>query len=227
MKKNANILLHMHTKEARVGLRRISPDHTLGTTSKVVYIISFIWATAINLVYLAATKLTTDSDVAALGGVGKLSSLQQEEFGAIRISLILVLIATVLMTAALVLLCIKKYIPSLVLTVPTCIMLIIHFAQRMDIGISTLTADIVFMHMVPLLLLAISGIGYCVTGICFEVSENRAYTRFVEALYKQNSASFDKMTDEEWEAFLSAYEPVRPKKGRKARKAGAESSNKQ
>ena len=218
MKKNANILLRMHTKEARAGITRTSPDHTLGTVAKVFYIIAFIWTMIFNLLYLVATAFTTAADLESLGGVSQLSVAQQDEYFAIRASLIFVGIGSAMLIAALVCLIKKWCFVALPLSVIPAVTLCFHFAVRMDINLYTITLNYILFHLVPLLLLTISAAVYCAMGIAFTVSENRAYTRFVDAIYRNNSADFDNMTEEEWDAFLSSYDPSVPKKCKKKKK---------
>ena len=222
MKKNANILLRMHTKEARAGITRTSTDHAAGTIFKVVYIISFAWATVFNLLYLLATAFTTSANLESLGGVSALSITQQEEYFAIRASLILVGIASLMLIAALVCIIKKWCFAALPLAVIPAVILCFHYAVRMEIDIFTITLNYVLYHLVPLVLIVISATVFCVIGICFTVSENRAYARFVDAIYQNNAARFDAMTEEEWDEFLSNYDPRAPKKEKKNKKKAAE-----
>ena len=83
----------------------------------------------------------------------------------------------------------------------------------------------IFRHLLPLALVAAATACYSIIGILFNISENRAYERFVGKIYEQHPDRFGKMTDEEWDSFLSTYEIPSKKEAKKARKLKAKNEN--
>lgn len=222
MKKNANILLRMHQKEARAGITRVGVDGVLGKFCKVLYIIALIYTMGINLIYLLSVWMNSNHVVESIGKEN-LSVLQEDQLAGVKNSIILVSLLSALLIAGLVLLVLRVHLPSLIINTATPIVLILHFAQRMSetLAANGLLCSYTYNHLIPLGILLITGTIFSAVGLRFTLSENRAYTDFVDKLYERNSADFDKMTDEEWEEFLSSYEPPRPKKLKRSLKARA------
>ncbi len=213
MKKNENILLRLHTKEARAGITRTDVDSVLGKICKLVYIISFAYAVIIKLLYSLGTYMQAKSVIDRIG-FENLSALQKNQCAEAKNSIILVAVMTLLLIASLVTLIKKLYIPTLILNTTPCILLSIHFAERMSdtieqFGIFTTFS---YYHLIPLTLLFLSALIYCIIGIVFSASENKAYTAFVDRLYEQYSDNFENLSEEEWETFLNEYEPKSKKK---------------
>lgn len=213
MKKNENILLRLHTKEARAGITRTDVDCVLGKICKLVYIISFIYAVAIKFLYSLSTYMQAKSVVDRIG-FENLSALQKSQCNEAKNSIILVAVMTLLLIAGLVTLIKRLYIPTLILNTLPCVLLSIHFAERMSgtieqFGIFTTYS---YYHLIPLTLLFVSALIYCIIGLIFTASENKAYTAFVDQLYEQYSDKFENLSDEEWEAFLDEYDPKTKKK---------------
>lgn len=222
MKKNSNILLRMHQKEARAGITRVGTFGALGKLCKVFYIIAFIYTMGINLIYLLSIWMNSNHVVESIGKEN-LSVLQEDQLASVKNSMILVGLMSALLIAGLILLVKRVSIPSLVINGAAPIILIIHFAQRMSetLAANGLLCSYTYNHLIPLGILFITGVVFSVLELRFIISENRAYTDFVDKLYARNSADFDKMTDEEWEEFLSSYEPPHPKKLKRSLKARA------
>lgn len=229
MKKNENILLKMHGKEAKAGITRTNVDHTLGKTCKVFYIIAFICSAVIHLLYLLSVWMDKENTVSNIG-IENLTVLQEDQLAQINNSLILVAILSILLIAGLVLLIKRAFIPALVINTVSPVVLALHFAERMSdtLSASGLLCSYTYKHLIPLALLFVSSLVYCIIGIRFNVSENKAYTAFCDALYVAHSDEFDKITDEEWESFLSTYEPPqKPKKTRSEKAAERKAKKKE
>ena len=222
MKKNANILLRMHQKEARAGITRVGVDGALGKFCKVFYIIAFIYTMGINLIYLLSIWMNSNHVVESVGKEN-LSVLQEDQLAGVKNSMILVSLLSALLISGLVLLALRVHLPSLIINTATPIVLLLHFAQRMSetLAANGLLCSYTYNHLIPLGILLITGFVFSLKGLLFTISENRAYTDFVDKLYERNSADFDKMTDEEWEEFLSSYEPPRPQKLKRSLKSRA------
>ncbi len=208
LKKNPNILERLRIKEEKAGITRLSVDSALGKTCKVVYIISFAYAMFIKLIYMLSTYFQA-SYVIKNTGYENLSSLQLSQYADVKNSILLVGIATVLLIASLVLLCKRIFTVSLPLNAAICITLCVHFAFRMSDTLDTygLASSYTYYHLVPLALLLIFGTVYCVIGIRHKVLEDKAYTAFVDRLYQNYSNQVENLSEEQWEEFLSNYDP--------------------
>ena len=67
MKKNANILLRMHQKEARAGITRVGVDGALGKFCKIFYIIAFAYTMGINLIYTLSIWMNSNHVIESIG----------------------------------------------------------------------------------------------------------------------------------------------------------------
>ena len=199
MKKNENILQRLHTKEAKAGIRRTGVDGLAGKAAKAVYIISFIYAMIMHLLYIFGMLLQLSAQT------GNLNNAKNGS--------ILVVSLTICLTAGFILLLKRKFTTALCLSALPSVILIITFAQQMQYTISEgRIAPFIIRHLIPLSLIIVSAAVYCIIGIHFTISENRAYTAFVDRLYSEHSSNFENLTDGEWEEFLKEYEAPRTKK---------------
>ncbi len=214
MKKNENILLRLHQKEAKLGITRTSVDHTLGKTCKVFYIIAFAYTMAIHLLYIMSVWMNKENTVNNIG-LENLTVLQEDQLAQVNNSIILVSLLSVALVAGLVLLIKRVFVPALVINTLVPAVLLLHFAERMSetLAANGLLCSYTYNHLAPLAILLISALVFSVIGIRFNRGENKAYSAFCEALYNQYSGSFENLTDEEWNNFLSNYDP--PKRTKK------------
>ncbi len=220
MKKNKNILLQMHRYEAKAGIRRTSVEHGLGTTAKWIYCIAAVWATLMNLLYLLSVYVQRGHTLDAQGGKD-MSILFEDYVAATTSSLVLVGIMSGLIIVGAVFLKLRLYIYSAIANIIPAIILIFHFKTRMSdlFAISDgIPLSYIFRHLAPLSLIAVSAACYCVIGILYNISENRAYDKFVGRIYEQHPDRFGKMTDEEWSSFLDTYQMPSRKEAKRARR---------
>ena len=212
MKKNQNILGKLHQKEAKLGITRTSVDYTLGKTCKVFFIIAFAYTMAIHLLYVLSVWMNKENTINSIG-LENLSVLQEDQLAQVNNSIVLVICLSALLIAGLVLLLKRVFVAALVINTLTPAVLLLHFAERMSdtLAANGLLCSYTYNHLIPLAVLLISALVFCITGIRFNRGENRAYNAFCEALYNQYSDSFEKLTDEEWDNFLSNYEPQKGK----------------
>lgn len=208
LKKNPNILERLKIKEEKAGVRRLSVDSAFGKTCKVVYIISFVYALCIKLIYMLSTYFQA-SYVIKNTGYENLTAHQLSQYSDVKNSLLLVGIGAVLLIAALILLCKRIFAFSLPINAAVTVTLCVHFAFRMSETLETygLASSYTYYHLAPLALLLISSTVYCIIGIRNKVLEDKAYTAFVDRLYENHSKEIENLTDEEWEEFLSNYDP--------------------
>lgn len=220
MKKNANILLKMHQKEARCGITRRYVDGGIGITLKVIYIIAFAYTMLINAIYLISVNLNTSTIVENIGKEN-LSVSQEDMLAEINNSIVFVIIMSVLLIGGMVCLAIKRFTPALLLSCIPCVLLVLHFAERMSetLALNGLACSYTYNHLVPLALIFITALIYCIIGIRFIISENKAYTAFVAGLYDAYSDRIENITEEEWKKFLSEYEPPKKEKLKRSLKA--------
>ena len=208
LKKNPNILERLKIKEEKAGIRRLSVGSAWGKTCKVVYIISFVYAFFIKLIYMLSTYFQA-SYVIKNTGYENLTSHQLSQYADVKNSLLLVGIATTLLIASLVLLCKRIFVVALSINTAVTVTLCVHFAFRMSETLETygLASSYTYYHLVPLALLFVTGTVYCIIGIRNKVLEDKAYIAFVDRLYQNHSKEIENLTDEEWEEFLSNYDP--------------------
>ncbi len=208
LKKNPNILSKLKLKEEKAGIRRLSVDSALGKTCKVVYIISFVYAMFNKLIYMLSTYFNA-SYIIKNTGYENLTSKQLSQYADDKNSILLVGIATVLLIITLIFLCKRVYAFVLPINAATCITLCIHFAFRMNTTLESngLLSSYTYHHLIPLSLLVISGTVYCIIGIRHKILEDRAYTSFVNKLYENHSSKIENLTEDQWEEFLSNYDP--------------------
>ncbi len=220
MKKNANILLKMHQKEARCGITRTYVDGGLGITLKVLHIIAFAYTIIINTIYLISVNINTDLIIENIGKEN-LSVSQEDQLAAINNSIIFVIIMSVLLIGGMVCLAIKRFTPTLILSCVPSVLLVLHFAERMSetLTLNGLACSYTYNHLVPLALVFITALIYCIIGIHFNISENKAYTAFTASLYSAYSDKLENISEEEWEKFLNEYEPPKKEKLKRSLKA--------
>ncbi len=225
MKKNKNILLQLHRHEAKAGVRRTSVDHSLGTLAKWVYSLSFLWTMVMNLLYYLSVYVqrghAMDLPIA--------DTIRGEDYIAITSgSLTLVIIMSIVIIAGAVCRIKRLYIPCILANVIPALVLIFHFKSRMSdlFAVSDgIPSSYLFRHLLPLAIMAVAAILYGVIGILYNISENKAYEKFVAKIYEQHPDRFGKMTDEEWGEFLNSYEPPSKKDLKKSRKTRHKTEN--
>lgn len=229
MKKNKNILLQMHRYEAKAGIGRTSVDHSLGTTAKWVYYISAVWASLMHLLYFLSVYVQRGHTLDAQDGKD-MSILFEDYVAATSSSLALVGFLSALIIIGAVFLKLRLYIYAAALNVVPAVILIFHFKTRMSdlFAVSSgIPLSYIVRHLAPLVLIILSSVCFCVIGILYNISENRAYEKFVGKIYEQHPDRFGKMTDEEWNEFLDTYEMPSKKEAKRARREkGKKSENK-
>ncbi len=213
----------MHRHEAKVGIRRTSVEHGLGTFCKWMYILAVTWATLMHLLYFVSVTIQRNHTLDAQSG-DSLSVLFEDYINVTAGSLSLVGIMSALILGGALFMRLRLYIPCALLNLIPSIVLIFHFKTRMSdlfVVSSSIPVSYIVRHLIPLIIVALTAIIYSAIGILFNISENRAYDRFVAKIYEQHPDHFGKMTDEEWNEFLDNYTIPSKKESKKARKANA------
>lgn len=211
MKTNPNILLRLHQKEAKAGIVRTDVTHIGGKTLKVFYIIALAYTVVINFIYILSMNMSVNRTLNALNGT-PLTAVQETELSQIRNSIVLVGAITVLLIAGLIFLLKRFFVPALIINCGSAAFLCLHFAERMSETLEQngLLSSYSYNHLLPLSILFLTTLVYCIIGIKFVVGERKAYNAFCDALYKNYSDKFENLTDGDWQEFLENYEP--PKK---------------
>lgn len=221
MKKNANILEKLKLREQRAGIDRITVNCQFFKVVKIIYVVLFSISVFMLATYCASMYFATETAIIEAGGFSNLSVPNQDAVIANRQSIGLVLILTAALTAGLILLIKQKFIASLVLNAVPTVILVLHLgslAVKNGLYASLWKNPFLYEFGIPLTLLFGFAAWYLIVGIVHDYGENKAYNAFVSRLYAQHADKFDKLTDEEWERFLSEYEPIRPSDKKEKRK---------
>ena len=221
MKKNANILNRLRLKEERAGIDRITVDCQFFKWVKIIYIVLFSICVLLLSIYCLSMYYATETALSEAGGFSALSVVDQDGVIANRQSILLVAASMVVLAAGLVLLIKKKFIASLTLNALPSIILIFHLgrlATQNGLYISLWKNPFLYEFGIPLTLMLGFAAWYLIVGIVHDYGENKAYNAFVARLYEEHADKFDKLTDEEWERFLSEYKYERPTDKKEKRK---------
>ncbi len=221
---NNNILQKLHEKEARAGIIRLSPDSGIARTARVVYIISSVLVMILNLLYIISANI--NKELALLNNANSGYVKAEDDIAAIHNSIVFVSIMALLLAVGFVMFLCRLHWPSLVLSSVPSALLCIHYAQRMAHSLSISDTvfsasylwDYIFRFLLPLLLVLTSSLIACIISIRFWQQERRAYTDFVNRLYSTYADRFYNLTDQEWDKFLSEYEPPQKQKLKRSQK---------
>lgn len=210
--KNQNILNYVHIAQKRSGIKYARPDSRITKNLRHVFIFCALFVTVINLIFIIGTTLVANS---AQSG----SALTQ-----LHNNIITVAVFTVFPLLCCFLLKSSRLIPSIIATVlntACCVVLLIFFYSELKDGqdLLGLTALYVFRHAIPLIVLLVSGNWAAILLARFNILENRAYNKMVDNLYRLYSSQYTELSDVQWQEFLNSYEPVRPEKLKRSRKA--------
>lgn len=221
---NENILKRLHEKESREGIVRLSPEDGVAKAAKIVYIISSVLTLILNIFYIASAHINRELALLNEANAGYVKA--EDDIIAIQNSIIFVSLAAVLMAVGFILFLCKLHWPSLILSSVPSVLLCIHYAQRMAHSVSISDTvfnasyfwDYVLRFFIPLAAILISSAVYCIISIRFNRQEKKAYNDLVNRLYSEYADRFYNLTDEEWEKFLSEYEPPAKEKLKRSQK---------
>ena len=221
MKKNQNILEKLKLREYRAGIDRITVESQTFKTVRVLFFITLSVNLLMNAIYCLSLSYTTNELVAQAGGWSKLTVAGQDGVMSNRTSIWFVAALSALLVAGLVFLIKKIHIAALALTAAPLISLMIHLGLRAGengLYVSLWKSPYLYEFLIPMLLTLGFSAWYTIVGIIHDCGENKAYNEFVSRLYSQYADKFDKLTDEEWENFLSEYKYERPQDKKEKRK---------
>lgn len=199
MKMQESVLRRVRAVEEKNGIKYAKTDGKLYKTLRVLYIITFAYTMAINLLYIASMALV-------YGGT--------DNFKNVANTLISVCVCTAVIIAGFCLSFFRfKFAAGIISIVPE-IFLIPVFGSglRDDLGFMGFKAYFFWRHLVPLALLVILMTATTVIAVRAKFKTEKQYKKVTDNLYKLYKANGADVTDEQWEEFLKDYDPTDYKK---------------
>lgn len=205
MKYRYNVLQRVRQIEQKRGIKYAKPDGKLYKTLKVFYVIAFIYAMIMNFLFTLSTFVVYYGE---------------ENFSKAAPAIIIVLSASVLLIASLVIMRFKEQIWSNVTTIAvnvlTCVLLVLTFANLMEdgLGLWGLAYSFYWRHLAPLVLMVIFSVWLGIIALRANVKTAKRYKSAVENLYAEFNVAEDEenITEEQWQEFLEKYDPSGYKK---------------
>lgn len=209
MKMQESVLRRVRAVEEKNGIKYAKTDGRLYKTLRVLYIITFAYTMAINLLYIAGMALV-------YGGT--------DNFKSVANSLISVCVCTAVIIAGFVLSFFRFKLAAGIISIIPEIFLIPVFGSglRDDLGFMGFKLSFFWRHLVPLTLLVILMTAATVIAVRARMKTEKQYKKVTDNLYKLYKASGTDVTDEQWEEFLKNYDPNDYKKLFKPMDAKAE-----
>ena len=199
MKMQESVLRRVRMIEEKNGIKYAKTDGKLYKTLRVLYIITFAYTMAINLLFIAGMLLV-------YGGT--------DNFKNVANSLISVCICTAVIIAGFVLSFFRFKFAAGVMSIAPEIFLIPVFGAVMkdDLGFMGFTASFFWRHFAPLALLVILMTATTVIAVRARFKTEKQYKKVTENLYKLYQSTGGDISDDQWEEFLKEYDPTDYKK---------------
>lgn len=199
MKMQESVLRRVRMIEEKNGIKYAKTDGKLYKTLRVLYIITFAYTMAINLLFIAGMLLV-------YGGT--------DNFKNVANSLISVCICTAVIIAGFVLSFFRFKFAAGVMSIAPEIFLIPVFGAVMkdDLGFMGFTASFFWRHFAPLALLVILMTATTVIAVRARIKTEKQYKKVTENLYKLYQSTGGDISDDQWEEFLKEYDPSDYKK---------------
>ena len=199
MKMQESVLMRVRMIEEKNGIKYAKTDGKLYKTLRVLYIITFAYTMAINLLFIAGMLLV-------YGGT--------DNFKNVANSLISVCICTAVIIAGFVLSFFRFKFAAGVMSIAPEIFLIPVFGAVMkdDLGFMGFTASFFWRHFAPLALLVILMTATTVIAVSARFKTEKQYKKVTENLYKLYQSTGGDISDDQWEEFLKEYDPTDYKK---------------
>lgn len=194
-----SVLMRVRMIEEKNGIKYAKTDGKLYKTLRVLYIITFAYTMAINLLFIAGMLLV-------YGGT--------DNFKNVANSLISVCICTAVIIAGFVLSFFRFKFAAGVMSIAPEIFLIPVFGAVMkdDLGFMGFTASFFWRHFAPLALLVILMTATTVIAVRARIKTEKQYKKVTENLYKLYQSTGGDISDDQWEEFLKEYDPTDYKK---------------
>ena len=199
MKMQESVLMRVRMIEEKNGIKYAKTDGKLYKTLRVLYIITFAYTMAINLLFTAGMLLV-------YGGT--------DNFTNVANSVISVCICTAVIIAGFVLSFFRFKFAAGVMSIAPEIFLIPVFGAVMkdDLGFMGFTASFFWRHFAPLALLVILMTATTVIAVRARIKTEKQYKKVTENLYKLYQSTGGDISDDQWEEFLKEYDPTDYKK---------------
>ena len=199
MKMQESVLMRVRMIEEKNGIKYAKTDGKLYKTLRVLYIITFAYTMAINLLYIAGMLLV-------YGGT--------DNFKNVVNSLISVCVCTAVIIVGFVLSFFRFKFAAGVMSIAPEIFLIPVFGAVMkdDLGFMGFTASFFWRHFAPLALLVILMTATTVIAVRARIKTEKQYKKVTENLYKLYQSTGGDISDDQWEEFLKEYDPTDYKK---------------
>ena len=199
MKMQESVLMRVRMIEEKNGIKYAKTDGKLYKTLRVLYIITFAYTMAINLLFIAGMLLV-------YGGT--------DNFKNVANSLISVCVCTAVIIAGFVLSFFRFKFAAGVMSIAPEIFLIPVFGAVMkdDLGFMGFTASFFWRHFAPLALLVILMTATTVIAVRARIKTEKQYKKVTENLYKLYQSTGGDISDDQWEEFLKEYDPTDYKK---------------
>ena len=199
MKMQESVLRRVRMIEEKNGIKYAKTEGKLYKTLRVLYIITFAYTMAINLLYIAGMLLV-------YGGT--------DNFKNVVNSLISVCVCTAVIIAGFVLSFFRFKFAAGVMSIAPEIFLIPVFGAVMkdDLGFMGFTASFFWRHFAPLALLVILMTATTVIAVRARIKTEKQYKKVTENLYKLYQSTGGDISDDQWEEFLKEYDPTDYKK---------------
>ena len=212
MKMQESVLRRVRTVEEKNGIKYAKTDGKLYKTLRVLYIITFAYTMAINLLFIAGMALV-------YGGT--------DNFKNVANSLISVCVCTAVIIAGFVLSFFRFKLAAGIISIVPEIFLIPFFGSVMrdDLGFMGFTVSFFWRHFVPLALLVTLMTATTVIAVRAKFKTEKQYKRVTDNLYKLYKQNGADITDAQWEEFLKNYDPTDYKKLFKAADGGTDQLN--
>lgn len=228
MKMYDGVLQRVRQIEEKNGIRYAKPDGALYKTFKVILIIALIWTLIINLLIIMGSALSLSSlnsgTVATIDGKDYTQMEYWEYQGedAEKIAsniinenkgrMISTISCTVLIIVGVLLCKFKLHIYGCVVTVAPSVYSVFYFMHKLTDsgGVVGLSPKFYWRHLAPLLIIILSIVIMTVIAERAKFKLRKQYKRVTENLYNMYNVSLadgGAPTDEQWDEFLSVYDP--------------------
>lgn len=202
------------TKE-RLNIYYLTTDSRFYRVVKIIFYVLFGICTTINLLCIISWSSSLNTDLSYLQNP---TSYQQSLIAEIKDGIKTVSLFGFLLLGAPIFSKFKKSIPAIIFTVLPSIILFLTFANRssknLDAGNFTFFA---FVHMLPLCFLCITQIVLSVIEINQKRLDKKVMDIIATKIYEKWGAVAENISNEQWQAVLSEFNPV-PTKKKKAEK---------
>lgn len=191
MKKYQTVINEVLEYRYKKGIVRLDTSSGFYKGGKFLYIMSFIWLMAFQLLYILGSTFLISAD--------KLATNAKELFFSL-------LILTPLFVLAFILLCLKKHAVALPLNIVLPILEMAQFYRNEMVSLGFLEKGILskffWFHFAPSILLIICALIVCLIGIKTTVDFNKDYKKIMESMYLRFKEENPNSSEEDWNNYL-------------------------